>query len=869
MKVNERTSKLSTNLGDDHRSDTELVCAAQEGEKKAFVEIVMRYQGMVAGVTLAILHDFSASEDVAQEVFVKVWKNFSQLQDPAKFRSWLYQIARNTALIHLSKRKPAEALDSVAELISDPGMRPDERAVNVEERAEVLSALQALPENYRMPLVLFYREGKSARAVAEALNLTEGVVKKRLSRGREMLRQRLVGLLDPVLRGTIPGTFFTAAVAASIGAMAPPSAIAATAFTASTTSSSASGAAVPIATTTFMTSKFTIATAALISIVCIPVGYAVHGSMAGRESRSDLAQVVPSQVASAEVVRTLPEIPESELVLEWRRLKEEYGTDAEGLRAMHGVIRNMEWKSLRRRALMSTLIAEWAQREPGAIAFFDGRESWQRDLFIEDALKADGEALLDGLMASSEDWPATARHFLPQIAEYAPERLEEVALRVPQENWGRGIRDAFAIFSRDRPEKARAAAEAMSGLNRAHALSGVAMAWATNDGEAAFAWARELEDSNERDVVTRAVLSAWAKENPMAALDHLGEVPPGGKYATFASTVEGELLTQLGENDFEAVLDWMKRNPGKITDSSGLAGAVDLRLTATPREFLSQLKEDGILGAMESAIGASLSNTAAVARREVWEWTLEQDPSESVRSLRAKIIPRLCWEEPKEAIALVDRMAAGIEREETLKNAATFISRDIKNVVALDSMTDDVSTEWQSALAQATFGDVFRGKIEDAGEWADRLKLVEAQKRPDFVRLLARGWTKSDASASVEWVESLEESAESAEGIVGVAESWFDSDPEKAVRWVSELDRTNLDTVAPTIAKELAANAYVSETLSWLEQVESVEEAFGVLVVLVPNVHLGEASEVSDALQWIEESPLTRDQKDFLNKFLE
>ena len=110
--------------------------------------------------------------------------------------------------------------------------RPDESAASSEESAMVLSALEALPENYRLPLVLFYREEKSVRAVAETLELSEDAVKQRLSRGREMLRERVAGLIDSVLGRSLPTAVFTMTIAAAIGALVAPTAVAATVFSA-------------------------------------------------------------------------------------------------------------------------------------------------------------------------------------------------------------------------------------------------------------------------------------------------------------------------------------------------------------------------------------------------------------------------------------------------------------------------------------------------------------------------------------------------------------------------------------------------------------------------------------------------------------
>src|SRR5439155_11340082 len=143
------------------------------------------------------LGNFAASEDAGQEAFLTAWRKFHELREPARLRGWLAQIARNAALGQLRRNRGEEALDDEL-VVRDESPTPDEAAANEEEAALVRSSLAKLPETYRLPLVLYYREGKSVRAVAEALEISEDAVKQRLSRGREMLQQRMSGMIETV-----------------------------------------------------------------------------------------------------------------------------------------------------------------------------------------------------------------------------------------------------------------------------------------------------------------------------------------------------------------------------------------------------------------------------------------------------------------------------------------------------------------------------------------------------------------------------------------------------------------------------------------------------------------------------------------------
>src|SRR5579863_9428239 len=161
-----RNSQLNVDSPGGARADADLVRAAWRGDKRAFVEIVARHQAMVCGVALGILGDFAASEDAGQEAFLTAWRKFQDLREPERLRPWLGQIARNAALGQLRRKRPHDTLADDA-AIADGSPTPDQAAATEEEAALVRESLAKLPEAQRLPLVLYYREGQSVRAVAE------------------------------------------------------------------------------------------------------------------------------------------------------------------------------------------------------------------------------------------------------------------------------------------------------------------------------------------------------------------------------------------------------------------------------------------------------------------------------------------------------------------------------------------------------------------------------------------------------------------------------------------------------------------------------------------------------------------------------
>ena len=205
------------------RNDNDLVAASLAGDRDAFGQIVSRYQSLVCSLAYSATGSISQSEDLAQETFVTAWKQLGHLREPGKLRSWICGIARN--LIHNSLRSQgrepshgAESLDTISDSQS-PEPLPVEHTINREEEAILWRSLEQIPENYREPLVLFYREHQSIERVAENLELTQDAVKQRLSRGRKLLHEHVIAFVERSLEHTAPGQAFTVGVLAALPAL--------------------------------------------------------------------------------------------------------------------------------------------------------------------------------------------------------------------------------------------------------------------------------------------------------------------------------------------------------------------------------------------------------------------------------------------------------------------------------------------------------------------------------------------------------------------------------------------------------------------------------------------------------------------------
>lgn len=198
-------------------SDEQLVGASRRGDRAAFEQIVRRYQAMISGLIYAGCGDLHQSEDLAQETFVVAWQKLAALREPGRLAAWLGQIARHRLADALRRRRgamvPLSGHDRADRAAQDAG-RAD--ALNQEQRERLWRALSQLACPYRRTLVLYYRQGKSVAAVAAAMDTSQANVRQRLARGREMLREQIVGQVEQDLERSRPGVDFSLAVMAGL-----------------------------------------------------------------------------------------------------------------------------------------------------------------------------------------------------------------------------------------------------------------------------------------------------------------------------------------------------------------------------------------------------------------------------------------------------------------------------------------------------------------------------------------------------------------------------------------------------------------------------------------------------------------------------
>ena len=203
---------------------TELPAAAG-GDRNAYGRIVMACQNTVTAIALAITRDVQASEDIAQEAFLRAWQQLDRLKNSTSFLPWLRQITRNLARDHLrgNSQRPltGEGAEIAIGMAADPSPTPSERLLQTEQEIVATEIISALPEDSREALLLYYREGQSAQQVASLLGLSDAAVRKRLSRARGSVREEMLKRFGEFARATAPGVAFATMVSSALMVAAP------------------------------------------------------------------------------------------------------------------------------------------------------------------------------------------------------------------------------------------------------------------------------------------------------------------------------------------------------------------------------------------------------------------------------------------------------------------------------------------------------------------------------------------------------------------------------------------------------------------------------------------------------------------------
>ncbi len=181
-------------------TDVQLILSAQQGDMKAFEELVCRYDRQVLNIARSFKNNDDDAKDIYQEVFMRVYKGLKNFEFKSEFSTWLFRIATNVCITHQSRRRGHESLDrefdyeddksTVADFIAGES-RTDSSTIGADIMAHINKAVEKLPPQQKMVFVLKYFQEYKIREIAQIMNCKEGAVKKYLFIATNKLRDHL------------------------------------------------------------------------------------------------------------------------------------------------------------------------------------------------------------------------------------------------------------------------------------------------------------------------------------------------------------------------------------------------------------------------------------------------------------------------------------------------------------------------------------------------------------------------------------------------------------------------------------------------------------------------------------------------------
>jgi RNA polymerase sigma-70 factor, ECF subfamily len=189
-------------------SDAELMLLVREGDESAFVELIGRYQKKMLNFFHRLSWDFHASEDLTQEVFLRIYRYRNHYEETAQFQTFIYRIARNLWIDQVRKRRVRPDTVSLDQEVGGRGepavlgdMLADEKAERPSDQADrgdiadgIRTAVAGLDEPDRVLFAMVTRREMKYRDIAEVLGIPEGTVKSKVFYLYRKLRERLEGM---------------------------------------------------------------------------------------------------------------------------------------------------------------------------------------------------------------------------------------------------------------------------------------------------------------------------------------------------------------------------------------------------------------------------------------------------------------------------------------------------------------------------------------------------------------------------------------------------------------------------------------------------------------------------------------------------
>jgi RNA polymerase sigma-70 factor (ECF subfamily) len=189
-------------VGDKMIEENDLVKRAKAGDLNAYEQIIILYEKKVFGLIYNLIKNYDELEDIAQEVFIKVYRNLKNFKEESSLYTWIYRITVNVCIDEMKKRRKVVSIDEKIQLddgevdfqIPDNGKSLEEILEEKDERLRLMNCINKLPESARTMIVLRDIKEFSYQEISEILNINIGTVKSKINRARELLKKLLGGV---------------------------------------------------------------------------------------------------------------------------------------------------------------------------------------------------------------------------------------------------------------------------------------------------------------------------------------------------------------------------------------------------------------------------------------------------------------------------------------------------------------------------------------------------------------------------------------------------------------------------------------------------------------------------------------------------
>ena len=176
------------------KTDYELVTDCLAGNWQCFDQLIARYKNLVFSVVLRMVVDRDEAEDLAQEVFIKIYKKLNLYHPEYAFSTWTMRITTNHVIDYRrKKRQETVSLEDVAHAVGTTDS-PEAVVIAYEERRGLRHAIDALPDMYKVPIVLYHQQGMSYQEISDIIEEPLSKVKNRIFRGRKLLKESLIAM---------------------------------------------------------------------------------------------------------------------------------------------------------------------------------------------------------------------------------------------------------------------------------------------------------------------------------------------------------------------------------------------------------------------------------------------------------------------------------------------------------------------------------------------------------------------------------------------------------------------------------------------------------------------------------------------------